>query len=51
MYIPPAQFMTPSIRNEIAPSLGLEVIGERDVPTPSVTHLRQGVTIFVKRHS
>jgi SAM-dependent methyltransferase len=49
MYIPPTQFMTPAIRDRLAPSLGLEAIGERDVEAASMTQLVQRVTVFVKR--
>lgn len=49
MYIPPEQLMTTAIRSDLAPSLGLQPILHRSVPSTSLTQLRQRITIFVKQ--
>jgi ubiquinone/menaquinone biosynthesis C-methylase UbiE len=51
MYIPPTQWMTPAIRNGLAPSLGLDLVSEREVPAASRTQLLQRITVFVKRQT
>jgi trans-aconitate methyltransferase len=51
MYIPPEQLMTATVKTGLAPSLDLDAIDERDVPSASATQLRQRVTVFVKRHA
>jgi trans-aconitate methyltransferase len=48
MYIPPEQFMTAAIRDELAPAYSLRVVAELDVLATSGTQLKQRVTIFKK---
>jgi SAM-dependent methyltransferase len=48
MYIPPEQFMTARVRDELAPACGLRAIAELDVAATSATQLKQRVTVFRK---
>jgi trans-aconitate methyltransferase len=48
MYIPPEQFMSASVRDRIAPGVGLRAIAEREVDAASATELKQRVTVFRK---
>jgi len=48
MYIPPEQFMTAGVRDDLAPSCGLRAVAELDVAAASATQLKQRVTVFRK---
>jgi trans-aconitate methyltransferase len=48
MYIPPEQLMTPWVRDQLAPSVGLRPAVDLDMPGASATQLRQRVTVFHK---
>jgi trans-aconitate methyltransferase len=48
MYIPPQQFITAAVRDEVAPACGLHMIAELEVATVSATQLKQRMTVFRK---
>jgi SAM-dependent methyltransferase len=48
MYIPPEQFMSSAVRDELAPGGGLRLVSEVDMPGTSATQLKQRITVFRK---
>jgi SAM-dependent methyltransferase len=48
MFIPPEQFMSSAVRDDLAPAGGLRIVAELDVPSTSATQLKQRVTVFRK---
>jgi hypothetical protein len=48
MFIPPEQLMTAHVRSELAPTLGLRLVWDREMRGTSATQLRQRATVFRK---